>query len=178
MTDFSEHLLVDGYNVIKTVPYFQHYERTSLERARNALQQNLNAYIHRTGARITLYFDGSDSVSFPLEQERGSIQILFSRAPQLADDLIKEAVQQMHGAKRVRVISSDREIRNFAQRHKIRTSAADQFFEELEASESAATHDSPSHSAPTTEISDDVNLNEHEMREWEDLFASDRKPKN
>ena len=117
-------------------------------------------------------------MSFPSEQERGSIQILFSRAPQLADDLIKEAVQQMHGAKRVRVISSDREIRNFAQRHKIRTSAADQFFEELEASQSAATHDSPSHSAPTTEISDDVNLNEHEVREWEDLFANDRKPKN
>ena len=95
MSDRPEHLLVDGYNVIKTVPYFHHFERTNLERARNALWQSLNAYAHRTGARVMLYFDGSDSVSFPPQQERGSIQILFSKAPQLADDLIKDSNTQL-----------------------------------------------------------------------------------
>tara|TARA_Y100000588_G_scaffold184920_1_gene198814 strand:+ start:180 stop:710 length:531 start_codon:yes stop_codon:yes gene_type:complete len=176
MSDRPEHLLVDGYNVIKTVPYFHHFERTNLERARNALWQSLNAYAHRTGARVTLYFDGSDSVSFPPQQEHGSIQILFSKAPQLADDLIKEAVQQMHGAKRVRVISSDREIRNFARRHKIRSIASDEFFEELEAESAVSTP--PTTHPEDTDTDDDIKLDEREIREWEDLFASGRKPKD
>lgn len=176
MTDRPEHLLVDGYNVIKTTPYFQHFERQSLERARNALQSSLNAYVRRTGARVDLYFDGSEAVALPQEQECGAIQIFFSRPPQLADDLIKAAVQRMHGAKRVRVISSDREIRNFARRHKIRTSATEEFFEEL-AAESVGREAPVTRSTSDMEMPDDIVLNEREIGEWENLFATGRDAK-
>ena len=54
-----EHLLVDGYNLIKSSQLFQ-APSTSLEKARLALQRALNAHSRHADVHITLYYDGDD----------------------------------------------------------------------------------------------------------------------
>ncbi|MDP6699958.1 MAG: NYN domain-containing protein, partial [Candidatus Latescibacteria bacterium] len=111
---------------------------TSLAKARLALQHTLDAHSRRADVRITLYYDGDD-LDHPTTGRHGAIAIEFSRAAEKADDLIMRAVQAQHGARWLRVVSSDREIRRFARRHKIRSIAAEDFLDELEAPIAPAT---------------------------------------
>ena len=131
MTARREQLLVDGYNLIQSSQLFQ-TPGTSLEKSRLALQRALNAYSRHADVHITLYYDGDD-LDHPSTGRHGAVDIEFSRAAQKADDLIMRAVQTKHGARWLRVVSSDREIRRFAQRHKIRSISSEDFLDELEA---------------------------------------------
>ena len=58
MATKKEHLLIDGYNLIKASQLFQGRDDT-LERARSRLQQALAAYGRRADKHITLYYDGT-----------------------------------------------------------------------------------------------------------------------
>ena len=164
MATRREHLLVDGYNLIKSSQLFQAPE-TSLAKARLTLQRVLDDYSRRADARITLYYDGAD-LDYPSTEYHGAIDIKFSRAAEKADDLIMRAVQAKHGARWLRVVSSDREIRRFAQRHKIRSIASEDFLDELEAPITpAATEPIDPEVAAQHNSADDID-------EWEQVFNS------
>jgi predicted RNA-binding protein with PIN domain len=167
MKDKPEHLLIDGYNLIKTSLLFSHYEKTSLQRARQALIQALGSYARQRGARITLFFDGGVGMEAPVSS--GPVQVVFSRAPLKADDLIKEAVQDRHGAREVRVVSSDREIRRFAQTHRVRVSTAGEFERELE------TRPRPQPSPDLEEKWRETPLDEAQIGEWERIFQREKR---
>ena len=166
-----ERLLVDGYNLIRAVPRFGRWERDSLQRARSELHRALREYIQQTGARVDLFYDGDGSVAAPDVQPLGDgLCAYFSRRPQLADDLIKDEVQEQHGAKRLRVVSSDREIRNFARRHKVRSTASDAFDAELEQPPPRPkANPDPGEAARRLRPPD-----EREVEEWERLFTQER----
>ncbi|MBN64341.1 MAG: hypothetical protein CME20_23515, partial [Gemmatimonadetes bacterium] len=66
-----EHLLVDGYNLIKSSQLFQ-APGTSLAKARLALQHTLDAHSRRADVRITLYYDG-DNLDHPSTGRHGAI---------------------------------------------------------------------------------------------------------
>jgi len=168
-----EHLLIDGYNVIRATSRFHRQERVGLGAARQGLQQALIRYAQRTGARVTLVFDGDEGVALPLESApQDPVQVVFSHPPAKADDLIKKAVQHKHGARRVRVVTSDREIRRFAQRHKIRSTPADEFvLEELDDPPARPPADPP---AVPPEVDPDLALDEEEVNIWERLFREGR----
>jgi predicted RNA-binding protein with PIN domain len=166
-----EHLLIDGYNVIKTNPHFRQCEETSLEAARQALERALRSYARATDARITLVFDG-DSASEPAisHPQKGSVKILFSRAPEKADDLLKKAIQQRHGARHLRLVTSDREICRFARRHKIRFTSSAEFADELDSRPNRQTEaDAP---PPPLEFDPDIALEADEVDAWERLFRT------
>ena len=166
-----EHLLIDGYNLIKTVPRFSWYERTSLEAARTALQQALAAFSKRTGIDISLYFDGDTGCG---DEAGGNspLRIFFSRTPQTADDLIKRACQDKHGAKWLRVVSSDKEIRRFARRHRIRSVSAEEFDREMDRRGPAVQQDVEASEESLRERP----LDEAEIDAWERLFTQLRDP--
>jgi len=169
----QEHLLVDGYNLIRSTPLFSQQERISLAAGRQSLQRALTAYAGQTSTRITLFFDGDKTVERAAKQQYGPLQIVFSRHPKSADDLIKEAAQEKHGAKNMRVITSDREIRNFVRRHKIPSTSALEFVEEMDAQPQRKT--TVKNPAPSDgEIEDQTPLDEREIAEWERLFAEKR----
>ena len=163
----TEHLLVDGYNLIKTTPLLSQHERISLQSARIALQKALAALVARCAVSIPLFYDG-DGDGDGEQRNWGSIRIHYSSRLETADDLIMQQVQSRHGSKRLRVISSDRAIRNFAKRHRIRTSSSsdfvDELFPDLEDSngDEVAYLQSEDRDAPALEPS--------EIDEWERLF--------
>ena len=164
MATRREHLLIDGYNLIKSSQFFQAPD-TSLAKARLALQRALDDYSRRADVRVTLYYDGTD-LNYPSAGRHGAIDIKFSRAAEKADDLIMRAVQAKHGAKWLRVVSSDREIRRFAQRHKIRSIASENFLDELEAPITPAATEPIDPEAATRRTSAD------DIDEWERVFNS------
>lgn len=167
----SEHLLVDGYNLIKASPLFRRRERISLQSGRQALQQALTGFARDTGARVTLFFDGDEGLGLVPAAAPRPVQVVFSSPPTTADDLIKEAVQRLHGAGRVRVVTSDREIRRFAERHHIRVTRADDFADELERRPRARPDDE---GPPDPEELRHRRLDEDEVTAWERLFTEGR----
>ena len=102
MATKREHLLVDGYNLIKSSQLFQAPDDT-LEQARLSLQQTLDAYGRRAEVKITLYYDGVSAmgashgdaapgdIQHATQGRYGDIEFEFSRAPEKADDLIMRA---------------------------------------------------------------------------------------
>ena len=170
MATKKEHLLIDGYNLIKVSQLFQG-RGDSLERARNRLQQALTAYSRRADKHITLYYDGTGAAPNTASTSGPHVTIEFSRYPQQADDLIAHAVEKKHGAKWLRVISSDRAVQRSAARHKIRSTCSEDFIDELTGSVQAPSASSPAPAHDGTEA--DPSLDPNELDQWEVLFRKE-----
>ena len=99
------HLVVDGYNVTKTG-----FPELSLEKQRNRLLMGLSNLAARSGAEVTCCFDGAALEGrVPAASARG-VRVLFSKAGQTADELIRRLVRAEPEGRPVCVVSSDREV--------------------------------------------------------------------
>jgi predicted RNA-binding protein with PIN domain len=98
------HLVVDGYNVTKTG-----YPDLTLSDQRDRLTGQLAALAARTGAEITVVFDGAAVVAVPVTSSRG-VRVLFSAPGVLADDVIRDLVAAEPRGRPVVVVTSDREV--------------------------------------------------------------------
>ena len=106
----SVHLIVDGYNVTKTG-----YPELTLADQRNRLVQQLGALAARTGAEITVVFDGAEVLSVPTVSARG-VRVLFSDPGVIADDVIRSLVGAEPEGRPLVVASSDREVADSVRR--------------------------------------------------------------
>ena len=170
MAPKKEHLLIDGYNLIKASQLFQG-RGDSLERARNRLQQALAAYARRADKHITLYYDGTSTAPNTVTASGPRITIEFSRYPQQADDLIAQAVAKKHGAKWLRVISSDRAVQRSATRHKILSTCSEDFLDELTGPVKVQSEPAPTSDRDGTEA--DPSLDPSELDQWEAVFRKE-----
>jgi predicted RNA-binding protein with PIN domain len=99
------HLVVDGYNVTKTG-----YGGLPLETQRQRLVTGLGPLAARSGAEITVCFDGAAidgrvSVAAPR-----NVRVLFSKPGEIADELIRRLVRNEPPGRPMVVVSSDREV--------------------------------------------------------------------
>jgi len=163
----KEHLLIDGYNLIKASQLFQGRGDT-LERARSRLQQALAAYSRCADKHITLYYDGTGESPSAASASGPHVTIEFSRYPQQADDLIAQAVKKKHGAKWLRVISSDRAVQRNAARHKIRSTCSEDFIDEL--TDPVHVPDAPATAPARDGTESDPSFDPNELDQWETLF--------
>jgi predicted RNA-binding protein with PIN domain len=100
----SVHLIVDGYNVTKTG-----YPDLPLADQRERLIRQLAALRSRTGAEITVVFDGAGVLSIPASSPRG-VRVLYSDPGVLADDVIRSLVGAEPGGRPLVVATSDRAV--------------------------------------------------------------------
>ncbi|MFN2497230.1 MAG: NYN domain-containing protein [Pseudonocardiaceae bacterium] len=98
------HLMVDGYNVTKTG-----YPDLTLSDQRDRLIGQLAALAARTGAEVTVVFDGAAVVAVPTTAPRG-VRVLFSDPGVLADDVIRSLVAAEPRGRPVVVATSDRAV--------------------------------------------------------------------
>src|SRR6059058_1610934 len=103
---------VDGYNVIRRDADLRGRESESLEAGRTALLAAIATAARRTGDQFTVVFDGARRDASP--PVTGQVQIVFSRPPETADDVLRALVAKA-GAGTV-VASSDRAVRDAARR--------------------------------------------------------------
>lgn len=123
------HIIVDGYNLIRQSDTLRGYERISLEAGRQALVRSLADYRKHRGHRITVVFDGWVGGSPQEERDRaGGLDIIYSRLGEKADEVIKRLLAK--GSEEIMVVTSDREIVNFAARRG-KTSIASAAFSSL-----------------------------------------------
>lgn len=112
----SLHILIDGYNLIRQSPALSVIERRSLEEGRKALLERLLSYKRAKHHTITVVFDGAYA---DIHMERRTrwkgISVVFSRPGELADSVIKSMVTRER--ERAIVVTSDREVADFAAEH-------------------------------------------------------------
>ncbi|HTL24925.1 MAG TPA: NYN domain-containing protein, partial [Mycobacteriales bacterium] len=101
----TTHVLVDGYNVTKGG-----YGELTLEAQRTRLLAGLGGLAARTGAEVTVVFDGAErTLATALKAPRG-VRLLFSRRGETADEVLRRLVRHEPVGRPVVVVSSDREV--------------------------------------------------------------------
>lgn len=104
--------LIDGYNVIRRDPDLRAVEARGLQAGRAALLRLVAEIAGRSTDVFTVVFDGAPipGVAAPT----GRLQVIFSRPPQRADDvLVRLARQYGNGAV---MVTSDRAVQDAARR--------------------------------------------------------------
>lgn len=119
-------VVIDGYNLIGT-------GHRNLEAAREALIQALIAYRSTRNNTIILVFDGHKGGMGPQNRSmRGGVEIVYSGLGESADSVIKRMIGA--GKRDWIVISSDREIVQFAWSHDAVPVSSERFGSILEGS--------------------------------------------
>ena len=101
----TTHLLVDGYNVTKSA-----YGSVSLQDQRRRLLAGLGGLAARTGAEVTVVFDGAERVLSVAATAPRGVRLLFSRAGETADEVLVRLVRHEPAGRPLVVVSSDREV--------------------------------------------------------------------
>jgi predicted RNA-binding protein with PIN domain len=99
------HLLVDGYNVTKTG-----YGDLPLEAQRGRLLASLGPLAARTGAEVTVVFDGQDRATPLAAPSPRGVRLLFSRTGETADDVLRQLVRAEPPGRPLLVVTSDRAV--------------------------------------------------------------------
>jgi predicted RNA-binding protein with PIN domain len=116
--------LIDGYNVIRRDPDLRAAEAAGLEAGRRALLARLAPLAMAARDRFTVVFDGAPG--FGPSTTGGAIEVMFSRPPESADDVLRRLARQAGGGGAV-VVSSDRAVVDAARRSGCATVTAEEF---------------------------------------------------
>lgn len=110
------HLIVDGYNLLAQTGRVGGGTSLHSEIAREALLRDLAAYRQRKAHAITVVFDGwQQGWGTERREYRLGLEIIFSRRGEKADQVIQRLAAE-YGSD-CAVVSSDREIADFARVH-------------------------------------------------------------
>jgi predicted RNA-binding protein with PIN domain len=132
--------LIDGYNVIRRDADLRGAEEQSLRSAREALVRLVAGVARRSSAeRFVVVFDGDRVSGSALPGPGGpgapAIEVVFSRPPETADDVLVRLARQ-HRESAV-VVTSDRTVQHAAARADCTVVDAEQFVRAIDAGEAA-----------------------------------------
>lgn len=115
--------LIDGYNVIRRDPDLRAVEARGLQAGRAALLRLVAEVAERSMDVFTVVFDGAPIPG--AAGPPGRLQVIFSRPPQRADDVLVRLARQ-HGNGAI-VVTSDRAVQDAARRARCAVLGADEF---------------------------------------------------
>jgi hypothetical protein len=163
-------IVVDGYNVILRSPRLRPGPKRTLRESREKLLNLLAWMMGANDARFVVVFDGADE---PGRDERGGrVEILWSRPPEKADDVIRRLVEKRAGGdEHITVVTSDIEVARHARAMGADVSLSDLFL-------AAALGDAgrePGEAGGEAGEEKPVSLSKKELEEWAEIFTR-RKP--
>ncbi|MBI5560618.1 MAG: NYN domain-containing protein [Deltaproteobacteria bacterium] len=127
------HIVIDGYNLIGALSAMGASVR-DIEAERENLIERLKSYKRLRGARITVVFDGTAGYGLGRTKEnKGGIEVIFSRAGETADTVLKEYAGKMREG--LTLITSDRDVASFAEKCGAVVVSSGEFVERLESAE-------------------------------------------
>ncbi len=128
-------LLIDGYNLLHSGRTLVHLNAIELQWERDRLVEELALYRHAKSPEILVVFDGwQGGWSTEKRERKKGIELLFSRIGEKADEVIKRLIREKGSG--VIVVTSDREISNFADKLSVPVIPSEQFRERMEQSTS------------------------------------------
>jgi len=117
------YILIDGYNLVGIA-------HKNLEKARSNIIEKLCKYSELKGHNITIVFDGwKNGHATETKLRINNINIIYSRLGEKADSVIKKILSE--DIRSWIVVSSDREISDFANRKDLVSLSADEFESKL-----------------------------------------------
>jgi predicted RNA-binding protein with PIN domain len=131
--------LIDGYNVIRRDPDLAQHETHNLEDGRAALLRLVAGAARASGDPFTVVFDGARRAGGTAAG--GQVQVLFSRPPETADDVLRRLAGELRSG--AVVVSSDRAVRDAAERAGAAAVTAEQFIDALTADDIEDADDDP-----------------------------------
>jgi predicted RNA-binding protein with PIN domain len=150
-------LLIDGHNLIGQMPDIRlddpHDEAKLVERLRR--------YRARTGARISVIFDGGVPAGWSADLSGGGVEVTFARPGIPADALILRRIRRARNPRGLKVVTSDAEVISAARKRGIRVISSREFAAELNAPPGARSNDAKR---------SDVRLSPQEVEEWLTVF--------
>lgn len=106
-------ILIDGYNLLK-----QRFAGTYVdERLVAQFIHQLSAYRKKRGHSIVVVFDGG-TMPWPEQKRKHDIMIVYAGHKRTADDYIKNYISEHHNSDLL-LVSSDRELNNWASRYDV-----------------------------------------------------------
>jgi predicted RNA-binding protein with PIN domain len=121
--------LIDGYNVIRRDPELAQHETRGLEDGRAALLKVVAGAARASGDPFTVVFDGARRTGGVAAG--GQVQVVFSRPPETADDVLRRLASELRSGGVV--VSSDRAVRDAAERAGAAAVTAEEFLAALDA---------------------------------------------
>jgi len=124
-------VIIDGYNLLHASPNMSVRREELLENARNRLIEKLSNYKRQKNVSISIIFDGWKN-GMPIQNQELSrgIKIIYSKLGEKADDVIKRLIA--NSSEEIVVVSSDREIRDFAEKHSTVSLSSSEFEKKVE----------------------------------------------
>lgn len=116
-------LIIDGYNVFKKVAQEQHLSVNH----RNQYLKQLGIYAKNKNLQIIIVFDGGES-SFNYSERSFGLEIIYSGFIETADDVIMRLISNHQYQEELMVVTSDREIVDFAKQYTLDIIKSDAFY--------------------------------------------------
>lgn len=108
------HYYIDGYNVVYQCPDLKAVALDDLERARDALVEQVVRHCGATGHRASIVFDGRGLGNLHRQSVQAvgpGVELIFSPARHSADAVIEREVYRSQNRRGLVVVSADRGIR-------------------------------------------------------------------
>ncbi|MEE9164983.1 MAG: NYN domain-containing protein [Nitrospinota bacterium] len=124
-------VIIDGYNLLHVSPELSVRREELLENARNRLIEKLSRYKRQKKVSVAIVFDGWKG-GMPAQSQEilKGIKIIYSKLGEKADEVIKRIIA--NSSEEVVVVSSDREIRDFAEKHNTVSVSSSEFEKKIE----------------------------------------------
>lgn len=153
-----QHFILDGYNLIHAMPALKKTLAHDAQSAREMLIHSVARLTHRKKFRCTIVFDGSPPSNTVKQSPNAPIHVVYS-SPQNADAKIKQMIEQSKHRSLLVIVSSDREILNFAKVCSCQTHTSKHFANLL-----SQTNDVPTEKSDTP-------LSQSQIDEWLKIFG-------
>jgi predicted RNA-binding protein with PIN domain len=152
--------LIDGHNLIGHMPNLRLDDPNDEEK----LLEYLRRYRARTGHQLTVVFDAGQSYHPAATKKRGGITIQFAPHGKTADQIIIRRAGRVKNPQEVKVVTSDRSIRQAVRQMRIEVVSAREFGQQLLQLSAAAesTEDEDSRAG--------IRLSAAEVDEWLEIF--------
>jgi hypothetical protein len=125
------HLVIDGYNLIRSSPSLSRRERTGLDQGREALLERLAAYKRIKRWPITVVFDAARGPRLrETADQHGGVRVVFSSEGRTADEVIVRMARQK--GPQALVVTSDHDLARRVESAGATTVGSDEFESRLE----------------------------------------------
>jgi predicted RNA-binding protein with PIN domain len=119
--------LIDGYNLAFAWPPVRRQMLIDKQQGREKLLELLARFKKKTGAAMTVVFDGRDGIC---QEKTGTVlglKVIYAQKPISADEEIYRLVSAAKDKSSLTVVSSDRQVAGFARRHGVQAIGSGQF---------------------------------------------------
>ncbi|MFZ4621142.1 MAG: NYN domain-containing protein [Bacteroidota bacterium] len=154
----QQHYIIDGYNVVHAIPSLKKTLLHDAVSARELFIHSVAQLTHTKKFRCTIVFDGTTPAATSKQSSHAPVHVVYS-SPLSADARIKQMIEHSKNRSLLVIISSDREILNFAKVCSCQTHTSNHFANLLAGSSDTVTEKS------------DAPLTKSQVDEWLKIFG-------